>query len=351
MKKFIILFSVSLSAFLLSLFAYYLLTPSKKTEVISPLSKIIPNPTPLNTYTFENLKNTAFQKSQITLGEKIGESENSLSQMFYFNAPKTPSEPPTEKVSGLVNTPKSPGTYPVIVMFRGFAPQENYFSGIGTEASAQVFANSGLITLAPDFLGFGQSASSSGEAFENRFQTYTTALTLLSSLENLNNALEASYSGQIKADLGRVGLWGHSNGGQIALTVLEISGADYPTVLWAPVTKPFPYSVLYYTDEADDRGKILRKLLAELEKDYDVEKFSLTNYISWIKAPLEIHQGTADVEVPVWWSDEFVSNLKKQNLDVRYFTYPGADHNLRPSGWNPAISESLNFYNSHFSRQ
>jgi len=315
---------------------------SPNSAILSPLSKETPRPTPLTAYTFENLKQINFQKSPITLGTKIGEKENSVSQMFFFSVP--------EKVSGLINVPKKSGTYPIVVMFRGFAPQENYFSGIGTQPSAEVFVNAEFITLAPDFLGFGESASASGEAFENRFQTYTTSLSLLSSLQTLNDALEASYSGSVKADLSKIGIWGHSNGGQIALTTLEISGVNYPTVLWAPVTKSFPYSVLYYTDEADDQGKILRRLLAEFEKDYDTEKYSLTNYLSWIKAPIEIHQGTVDEEVPVWWSDEFVSNLKKENVDVKYFTYPGADHNLRPNGWNPAVSESLNFYKTKFEK-
>lgn len=348
MKKIIILILILSSVFFVSLLTINYLSPEK--TILSPLSKLTPRPTPLAAYTFENLKQVNFQKNPITLGTKIGDSENSLSQMFSFNVPKTPNDPPTEKASGLINVPKKPGEYPVIVIFRGFAPSEKYFSGIGTQPSAQIFANSGFITLAPDFLGFGESASASGEAFENRFQTYTTALTLLSSLELLNDSLEASYSGQIKADLSKVGIWSHSNGGQIALSALEISGVNYPTVLWAPVTKPFPYSVLYYTDEADDHGKILRKLLSEFEKDYDTEKFSLTNYIEWIKAPLEIHQGTADEEVPVWWSDEFVFRLKKENIDVKYITYPGADHNLRPNGWSPAVSESINFFKSHFEK-
>ena len=84
------------------------------------------------------------------------------------------------------------------------------------------------------------------DVFEERFQTYTTAMNLLAGIEKWERA-------------GKIGIWGHSNGGQIALTVLEISQKEYPTVLWAPVSKPFPYSILYYTDEAEDRGKALRK--------------------------------------------------------------------------------------------
>jgi len=252
------------------------------------------------------------------------------------------------KASGLINLPKKPGTYPIIVMLRGFVPDEQYQPGIGTEPAAKVFAKNGFITLAPDFLGFGQSASGSADPFENRFQSYTTVLSLLASLDTLNTGLTASYSGTIKIDPAKIGLWGHSNGGHIALSVLEISGVSYPTVLWAPVSKSFPYSILYYTDEADDRGKSLRKFLANFEKDYDTEQFSLLNYFTWIKAPLQIFQGEADQEVPVWWSDELAKILKKDKIDVKYFTYPGADHNLQPSGWSDAILKSMDFYQSHF---
>ncbi len=305
---------------------------------------------PLLVYTFDNLKQTRFEPTQITVGRKISETPGSLSQAFYYSVPKTPGSTVLEKVSGLLNIPKKPGIYPVIVMLRGFIPIEDYKIGMGSEVSAQVFAQNGFITLAPDFLGFGESDPGSKDGFENRFQTYTTALTLLSSLQTLNRGLEASYSGQIKADLKKVGIWGHSNGGHIALSVLEISGLPYPTVLWAPVSKSFPYSILYYTDESDDRGKNLRKALSIFEQDYDTDSFDPTRYYQLIKAPIEINQGTSDEEVPVWWSDELVKSLKKENADISYFTYPGASHNLLPNGWNLAVINSINFYNKYFAK-
>lgn len=255
-----------------------------------------------------------------------------------------------KKVSGLMNIPKAGGTYPIIVMLRGFVPSDIYRLGTGTQPAARVLATHGFITLAPDFLGFGESDGLSNNVFEDRFQTYTTTLALLSSLSQLNNSLSASYPGTIKADADKVGIWGHSNGGHIALATLAISGKPYPTILWAPVSRSFPYSILAYTDEADDQGKSLRKNLATFEKDYDTEDFSPLHYLAWITAPLQIHQGTNDREVPFWWSDELVTALKKQKTAVTYFTYPGADHNLSPTGWNDAVAHSVDFYTSYFSR-
>lgn len=297
---------------------------------------------PLVKYAFENLKNRQFSPGPITLGHVLDEDESIISQMFYFNTPL--------KVSGLINVPKGEGIYPVIVMFRGFVPREIYSTGIGTQRAGEFFAQNGFITLAPDFLGYGESDNPSKDAIEERFQTYTIALTLLSSLDNFNKGLEASYPGKMKVDIAKVGLWGHSNGGQIALSILELSGKSFPTVLWAPVSKPFPHSILYYTDEFSDRGKALRRVLANFEKDYDVELYSPTNFLDWINAPLQIHQGEEDDAVPKKWSDQLVEDLEKLGKDITYFTYPGADHNLLPSGWETAVQRSLDFYIEKFRR-
>jgi dipeptidyl aminopeptidase/acylaminoacyl peptidase len=109
------------------------------------------------------------------------------------------------------------------------------------------------------------------------------------------------------------------------------------------VSKPFPYSILYYTDEFDDRGKALRKALAEFEKNYNAEVYSLTNYLDWIKAPIQLHQGVSDEEVPLAWSDEFKKILAEKEKQVEYYAYPGENHNFQNGSWQTAVERSLNF--------
>ncbi|MCX6704830.1 MAG: prolyl oligopeptidase family serine peptidase, partial [Candidatus Woesebacteria bacterium] len=240
---------------------------------------------------------------------------------------------------GMINIPKGIGPFPVIVMFRGYVDQKTYITGQGTSPSAAVFAQNGFITIAPDFLGYGGSDSEAENIFESRFQTYVTAATLLKSVSD--PAFAKATAG--KWDLKNIFLWGHSNGGQVALTTLEITGVDYPTVLWAPVGRPFPASILYYIDEADDGGKLIIGKLAEFNETYDAAKFSLTGYLDKIKAPVLLNQGTADTSVPVWWSDSLVKTLKTGGVDITYIKYPGANHNLVPS-WNQAVNNSLLFF-------
>ena len=319
----------------------------KKDILFPPKPNEIPKP--LLVYGFENLRKTIFPTTQIKLGEKMTDTKTSFSQLFYYETPKKPTDTTVIQVSGLMNVPNRPGRYPVIIMFRGFVPQDVYHPGIGTEPVAKVLADNGFITLAPDFLGFGQSASGSADSFENRFQTYTTALSLLSSVKTLNEGLFASYSGSITADLSHVGIWAHSNGGHIALSSLAISGVEYPTVLWAPVSASFPYSILYYTDESDDQGKILRKVLAQFEKLYNTDVFSPPLFYKWIKSSIDIEQGSGDREVPYWWSDDLTKTLQKNGLNVTENLHPGADHNMLPtSSWNQAVVNTISFYKKTF---
>ncbi len=144
-------------------------------------------------------------------------------------------------------------------------------------------------------------------------------------------------------------IWAHSNGGQIALTTLEITGVNYPTVLWAPVSAPFPFSILYYTDEASDHGKSLRRELARFEEVYNSDLYSLTNYLDRIKAPIELNQGTADDAVPVAWSDNLAKTLKDNGLDLIYNKYPGADHQMTPL-WNSVIQKDLEYFEKNLKK-
>lgn len=317
----------------------------RNEAIKSPLGQELKNIIkPLDKYTFENLKKREFPLNPITFGKVLKDEKKYTSRIFYYNIDKEAlgtSRP--QKVSGLINTPKEKGTYPVIIMYRGFVPREKYFIGNGTQRSGEYFAQNGFITVAPDFLGYGESDTPKVSSIEERFQTYPAALQVLQSVKTLNSALAATQSGSVKADLDKIGIWGHSNGGHMSLSVLAITGKSYPTVLWAPVSKPFPYSILYFTDDIDDHGKALRKVVADFEKDYDAEKYSPTNFEKDIKTSFQIHQGEADEAVPVRWSDQLVESLKKNNQDVEYFTYPGADHNMAPL-WNTAVARSLFFF-------
>ena len=347
MKKRIIISTVIASIFFFGL-VIVMLFRGGSDSVISPLIKDVEEKVfPLNKYSFENLSKSEFLGHEIELGEKIEEDEEGFDMyVFYFYTQDPLNSKNLKKTSGLLTIPQLEGKYPVIIQFRGYVDREIYSTGVGTMRSAQEYARAGFISLSPDFLGYGESENPSELSIEERFQTYSTALSLLASLKNLNKAFNAKEI-SISADENNLGLWGHSNGGHIALAVLSITKRNFPTVLWAPVTKPFPYSILYFTDEFEDEGKALRKVVADFEKDYDVFNFSPNKYYKNISAPIQVHQGTADDAVPVAWTNEFVEKLDELEIENECYVYNGADHNLL-GGWNDAVLRSIDFYNEKF---
>ncbi len=300
---------------------------------------VTPNPIsvikarPLEKYTIENLSRALTPSVEIKINETLKEEPDFTSHLISFSFDPTFSGKPEKKVTGLMNVPAGKGPFPLVVMFRGYVDQKLYKTGAGTAKAGEFLAKNGYITIAPDFLGYGGSDLEAENIFESRFQTYTTALALINSIKSVN-----------QWDNKNLFFWGHSNGGQIALTVLEITGGNYPTVLWAPVSKPFPFSILAYTDESDDHGKLIRRELSKFEEDYDVELFSLANYFDRIKTPIQLNQGTNDDAVPFYWSNSLAKILKDGGLDITYIKYPGADHNLQPS-WNQVILTNLAFFN------
>lgn len=295
---------------------------------ITPLSQesVADIPRPLLQYSIPELSKRTPQAGSISLDRVIETVDEFTTYQFSYTTQG-------KKVTGLAHIPNGDGPFPVIVQFRGYVDREIYQTGIGTNRSGAAYARNGYITLAPDFLGYGDSDMPSTIVLEERFQTYTTALDLLYSVSSLK-----------KADPDRIGIWGHSNGGHIALTVLAIINRSIPTTLWAPVTKPFPYSILYFTDELYDNGKFLRGELARFEGLYDVNEFTFRSYLDRLKAPILLHQGTADDAVPVQWSDDFVNTLSKGI--VTYYRYPGAGHNMEGS-WQIVVDRDIAFFNEY----
>jgi len=292
-------------------------------ELVSPLGR--KEPGPLEKYTFEALRERKFSGSQIELGDIIKEEEKFTSYFFSF-------ETDGKRVTGQTNIPEGEGPFPVVIMLRGYADDKIYFTGLGTRKAAGVFTENGFITLAPDFLGFGGSDSPSADIIEARFERPVTVLNLLASIKTLD-----------KANPEKAVIWGHSNGGQIALSVLEITKKPIPTTLWAPITKGFPQSVLAYMGELDDLGVKVKKAIDAFLQEYDPSKFSINTYFADISAPLQVHQGTWDPLVDPQWSDEFVEIMESLEKQVLYYTYPRDDHNLKEN-WDLVVERDLAFF-------
>lgn len=286
--------------------------------VASQPAEVVVKELPYAKYSFERLAQRGGVASKI---EVVG------SKFYYYSEGR--------RISGELNRPSGSDPVGIIVMARGYVDKEVYKTGIGTHNAAKYFAQRGYLIYAPDFSGYGESDPEDENALGARLTKPVEILDLIASLPQ---------------DI-PIYLWGHSNGGQIMLSVAEILGLQGQTLqvkgvaLWAPVSKPFPYNILYYTDEADDKGKWLRGEIANFEKDYDVYKYSIDQYMDAIDLPIQLHQGTNDDSVPKKWSDELAKNLKDKEKPINYYIYPGSDHNMKP-GWDTVVARDVEWFES-----
>lgn len=236
-----------------------------------------------------------------------------------------------KKITGMINYRLGKKS-PAVVMIRGYVDKEGYYSGSGTWRVADELAKEGFVTVSIDFLGFGGSDGESVDMLEARFEKAPAVMDLIASVKTLDFV-----------DAEKIGIWAHSNGGQIAISVLEALGERIPTVLWAPMTNPFPKSVLDTADDLDDGGRMVKKAIREFEKKYDSRRYSFENYYDWVNASIVIHQGTGDYWCKMDWQVEVISELVKRGKEASLRVWPGDDHNLSKN-WEEIVAEDVIFF-------
>jgi dipeptidyl aminopeptidase/acylaminoacyl peptidase len=248
------------------------------------------------------------------------------------------------KINALLTVPigAKPATgWPVIVFNHGYIPPTVYRTTERYIAYVDAFARSGYIVFKPDYRGFGSSQGTPVSAYYSPDDT----VDVLNAVTTMQR-----YSG---ADPNRIGMWGHSMGGNITLRALVIDPRIKVAVIWAGVTATY-YDMLYnWHPPAADRpppsfaGGARQKYLATYGTPDQNKAFwdsiSPMAYLADITAPIQIHHGTGDLEVPLQFSQSLASDLKAAGKPVELYTYAGADHNIS-QGFSLAVSRSVAFF-------
>ena len=246
------------------------------------------------------------------------------------------------KIRGLLTVPlaaEPEGGYPAVLFVHGYIPPDQY-STTGNYAGYQArLARSGFVTFKPDLRGHGESEGTPVSAHYSEKYVVDTlfALSYLKNHESVNP--------------GRIGYWGHSNGGEIGLRVLVSSQDVRAASLWAGVVGSYEDMFETYNDQIRFLRNAKNSELVRLHglPSTNREFWSTVDpydHLDSIRVPVQILHGTADASVPVVLSRRLREELEKAGKTVDYFEYAGDDHNLS-ANVGAAFERTIAFYREH----
>lgn len=300
-------------------------TPARPTVTSSPS----PTPDPLARFYIETLQERSYgDAGEITVGTVLAETDAYTRYSISY-----PSDDLT--ISGYMNVPNGDGPFPVIVLNHGYYDPGIYQTGFGTLDAADFLARRDYLTVASDYRTYAGSDDG-----ENDFRVgyVIDVLNLVALLDTLP-----------QADTERIGMWGHSMGGGISINAMVISDQLDAVVLYGPMSG----------DMADNWRHIhqmwnrpeMERLAAEYggpdERPDAYRKMSAIEHLDEADAPVQIHHGTSDEQVPYQWSVRLRDELEAAGKEVTLFTYEGVRHSFQGEAWSTFMQRVLEFYDEH----
>ena len=248
------------------------------------------------------------------------------------------------KIFALLTVPhgaKPASGWPVIIFNHGYIPPTVYRSTERYVAYVDAFARNGYIVFKPDYRGFGSSQGTPVSAYGAPDDT-VDVLNAVTTMQRYANA-----------DPNRIGMWGHSMGGNITLRAVVIDPRIKVAVIWAGVNAKYKDLLENWHPTGGDRpppsfsGGWPRKYTDPFGTPEQNPGFwdsiSPMAYLADITAPIQLHHGTGDTEVPLQFSQTLANDLQAAGKPVELYTYAGADHNIS-QGFALAMARSVAFF-------
>lgn len=236
-------------------------------------------------------------------------------------------------IYGFINVPSGPGPFPVIIALHGYVEPSQYGILAYTTRYADALARAGYIVIHPNLRNFPPS-----DEGPDVFRTGMTADIL-----NLIAIVQAQ-GGQpgllAAADPQRIGLWGHSLGGGLALHVITISPLVKATLLYAALSGDEQRNFDYvYRASKGQRGAVEYHTAPEL-----VHEISPLFHLERVQGAVSIHHGVDDAGIPLPIAADLCVRLQQLGKTVECFTYAGQGHLFTGSGDELLLKRTLDFF-------
>jgi dipeptidyl aminopeptidase/acylaminoacyl peptidase len=299
------------------------------TATASPLPTISPTPDPYYNWSNAYLRSRTYGGGQIEFLEV-------MDQNLYFTRYLIRYPSDGLNIYGFANVPNDEEIHPVIIALHGYIDPEVYNTLDYTTRYADALATAGYIVLHPNLRGYPPSDDG-----ENLFRV-GMAIDVLNLI-----ALVQSQSGGTDplgtANPASIGLWGHSMGGGISTRVITVSDDIRAAVLYAAMSGDEQTNYAAIREwSGQERG--IEELSVPVEA---LTSISPMYFFDTISAPVSIHHGTADEQVPMSWSVTTCERLNLLGKNVECLYYENMPHTFYGQGEEQFIQNSIDFFNRY----
>ncbi len=248
-------------------------------------------------------------------------------------------------IYGLLTIPTSAmpkSGWPGIVLNHGYIAPAVYRTTERYTAHQNALARRGYVTFKPDYRGHGDSEGAPSAGYGSA--EYTV---------DVINAVR-SLQRHPDVDKARIGLWGHSMGGGLGLRAMTIISDVKAAVFWAGVVGPYDDVVnRWVAPERLSRSPAANAWHIGLRNEFNAapdaaavwRAVSPTNYLATI-APIQLHHGTRDDQVPAAFSETLSNLLKNAGREQELHVYRGDNHNLTAS-YGVAMQSTLAWFDKY----
>lgn len=331
---------IFLSTFILIIFV----ENNKNNSALKGVNKQISTNQTLNPLSIQAMRQKDYPGSEIIIEQTLADTATYHQYVVSYQSEGL-------KINALLTVPigeKPKNGWPVIVFNHGYIPPEQYTTTGRYVAYVDAFARNSYIVFKPDYRGNGNSEGSPEGAYYS--PSYTTdVLNALSSVKRYKDA-----------NPNKIGMWGHSMGGNITLRSLVVNTKDIKAaVIWGGVVgsyddllnnwhrrAPFQPSQRELVYRSSGRQNIINKFGTPEQNPAFWNSIDPTFFISGITAPVQLDVGEADEEVPPAFSQKLYDKLKNAGKTAEIFMYPGNDHNISQS-LSLALERSVNFFDKY----
>lgn len=301
--------------------------PPEPTATAAPTLEPAGLPEPYAGLTIEALSARSYGAGELTIERTLEETGAFTRYLVRF---------PSDGLAqyGFMNVPAGQGPFPVIILIHGYVSPEGYSILDYVTRYADELARSGYLVIHPNLRGYPPSEDGPNL---HRVGFAVDVLNLA--------AIVRKQGGQpgplAAADPERIGLWGHSMGGGVAIRAMLIDPEIKAVVLYGAMgaDERLNAEQIYYVFSGQSRA--VEEMNTPPEALLEI---SPVYYLDRLNAAVSIHHGDVDDQVPVAWSEDLCVRLQELGKTVECFTYPGAPHTFRGDADRLFIERTLDFY-------